>query len=214
MHGCGWDGGTVLPLKKLMYFGGKLFTGPAMVLHSGIFSLEVEVRMVCVPVQGVTTRWHHDSGNKVQMNPKTKGILSVLEGLLQTQNSGWICKPFSEPGSSFPQMQAEVWAEWAQFQVTGWDLWFGVETIWTFDLQPGWSWLWLRLKSLCVFETKSQAEVQGIWASPEPKPEGVCTTLLWTAVRFHVTSLLTRGGSRHEPKSSIQTWSVIAPLPF
>lgn len=45
---------------------------------------------------------------KVQMNPKTKGILPVLEGLLQTQNSGWICKPFSEPGSRFPQMPAEV----------------------------------------------------------------------------------------------------------
>lgn len=49
---------------------------------------------------------------------------------------------------------------------------------------------------------------------PEPKLEGVCTTLLRTAVRFHVTSLLTQGGSGHESKSSIESWSAVTPLPF
>lgn len=133
---------------------------------------EVEVGTVYVPIQAVTTRWHHDSGNKVQMNPKAKAILPVLEGLLQTQNTGWICEPFSELESSFLQMQAEIWAEWAQFQVTGWDLWFGVETIWTFDLQPGWSWPWLCLEDLCVFEIKSQNKVWAIGASLSQNQKG------------------------------------------
>lgn len=42
------------------------------------------------------------------MNHKAKAILPVLEGLLRTQNTDWICEHFSELESSFPRMQAEV----------------------------------------------------------------------------------------------------------
>lgn len=38
---------------------------------------EVELGTVCMPIQAVTTRWHHDSGNRVQMNHRTKGILPL-----------------------------------------------------------------------------------------------------------------------------------------
>lgn len=123
---------------------------------------EVKESSMSLSIQAVTTRWHHDSGNKVQVNPKTKGILAVLESLWQTQNTGWVCKPFSEPGSSFPQRQVEVWAEWAQLQVTV-----------RFTVGGGNHlnvWLATRLNlavatlggPVCIWN-KSQTEVQGIW---------------------------------------------------
>lgn len=66
-----------------------------------VYVWEVEA---CLFVPAATTRWHHGSGNKVQNSPRTVNVLSALEVLLQTQNMVWICKPFSEPRSSFPQM--------------------------------------------------------------------------------------------------------------
>lgn len=100
VNGFCWNSVAGLPLKKSMQ--SKLFTGLGITLRCSEDVWKVEVGTVCALIQAATTRWHHDSGNKVQINLKTKGIWSAVEVLLQTQNMGWICKPFCEPGSGFP----------------------------------------------------------------------------------------------------------------
>lgn len=125
---------------------------------------EVEVGTVCVPIQAVTTRWHHDSGNKIQMNPKGKAILPVLGGLLQTQNTGWICGPFCELESTLPcKLRFEQNGLISRWQSGIYDLGWKPS-------EPGWP--LLCLGDLCLFETKAQSKIWAIGASLSQNQKG------------------------------------------
>lgn len=188
----------------------KTFTGPAIALLS--VRVFVEVGTACAPIQAVTTRWHHGSGNKVQRNPKAKAILPGLEGLLQTRSTGWICDPMNwSQGSPKCKLSFEQNGLSSRWQGGIYDLgWKPSEhlTCNQADLVHGYAW------RTCVYLKQNPRaryrSLQGTFAL-ETKPEGLCPTLHRTAVRrFHVKP----NGSGHELQNSNQTWSAVAPLHF
>lgn len=204
----------VLPLKTLVRFGRKLFTGPAIALHwVGMFGQWRWV--VCVPIQAVTARWHHDSGNEVQDDPLKPGAFCLFWRVCY-QPRTW--SGFGNLSVNWGQVSPKCRLRFEQNGLSSrwqggiYDLgWKPSEhlTCNQADLGCGYAW------RVCVYWNKISGQGSGNMSLPEPKPEGVCTTLLWTALRrFHMTSLLTQGGSRREPRSSIQMWSAVAPLPF